>query len=592
MLRTARTRSMRLTATLLHSLLTGSAILAGSVIAASTLTACADESKPDYWIEKLEQREWRSKAIERLTNFYEDALTNAKKNPENAEVKALLGQIAEPLTQVYVNEYVQLDEKTREALINLLASFRDPRTLPALNKAFEEFGKSGRGGRDVKWASRAVRDMKSQEAAAALFAAFKKTKPSTPDGAYYRDLNEALLALKDPSWASDLIGILDTDFPFIPPGKKPTVDQQKDLRDAAYLAITSAQLLGEMKNESAVKPLMMVVLDPTRALASNDALLALTKIGKPAVDATVKLIKNQDKELAEYYAKQVQKATGATSPPTGNPHVEQAAKMLGAMGRSEGIAPVIEVLKSIEEDADKVPLLVALSQLPHTPEVKKAFMDAYSSLDSDASAGSAKAVTLLAEPATTFFDDSITRDIVNLGFKMKGNDDVTDKLLLTLAAIKTMGPGDVGRVGSLVKTLPKDKELAPQVDKIAHGYEVAKGVLDRCKKDVGCYIKEAGKTSNQSEKDQMAGVKALYMVGQLGKPADASALLESMPDLEKPSFRYLAAQVLDHMFPAGSSEVSAKLQELVDKNKNSMDSDKAAADKPLRDVLYRLEARG
>src|SRR5690606_24793623 len=71
MLRTARTRSMRITATLLRSLLVGSTIFSGSVLVASTLTACGDESKPEYWIEKLEDKEWRPKAIERLSQFYE-----------------------------------------------------------------------------------------------------------------------------------------------------------------------------------------------------------------------------------------------------------------------------------------------------------------------------------------------------------------------------------------------------------------------------------------------------------------------------------------------------------------------------------------
>ena len=44
------------------------------------LLACADESQPEYWIEKLDDKAWRPKAIERLNQFYEDALTNAGKD--------------------------------------------------------------------------------------------------------------------------------------------------------------------------------------------------------------------------------------------------------------------------------------------------------------------------------------------------------------------------------------------------------------------------------------------------------------------------------------------------------------------------------
>src|SRR5690606_17137128 len=154
---------------------------------------------------------------------------------------------------------------------------------------------------------------------------FKKTKPSTKEGAYYRDLNEALTAVADPSWAGELIPLLEEDFPIAAKDKKLTPEQVSDKKDKIYQTITAAQLLGELGAESAVKPLIKVILDPTKADAANECLLALTKIGKPAIDAAVKLLKDQDKELAEFQKRQIQKITHADKPPEGSPHLEAAA---------------------------------------------------------------------------------------------------------------------------------------------------------------------------------------------------------------------------------------------------------------------------
>jgi hypothetical protein len=577
---------------LLCSVAQRSVLLAVPVVATAGMIACADESQPEYWIEKLDDKQWRPKAIERLNQFYEDALTNAGKDPTKPEVKALLDKLVDPLTKIYIDEYQNLDEKARESLINLLAAFRDQRTEPALKKAFEEFGKRGRGGKDVKWAARAVRDMKLKSAAPAVFEAFKKTKPSTKEGAYYRDLNEALLAIPESSWAPELIAMVETEFPMPEPGKKATPDQVGAMRDQAYLSITAAQVLGELGDASAVKPLIKLILDPTRGDAANEALLALTKIGKPAVDATVKLLNDQDKELADYHKKRMQRATGADKPPEGSPHVARAAAILGAIGRTEGIAPLLTALAAAKEDADKVPLLNALVLLPHTPEVKAAFKDGFSALSATASYEGQNASMALSEGATLFFDPAMTDMLVSRGKELK--EDKLAMSLLALAAVKTMDESQVGSVKELIDSIPAEKEEGPMkmhLEKIPGMFELAKKMMGTCKKDATCYLKEAEKTENQGEKTQMAGMKALYMVGQLKGPESGEMMIEAFGALDEGSLRYVASQVIDHHHPKGSKELADKLQAIVDKNAESMDQDRASGDKPLRDTMYRLRAR-
>src|SRR5687767_117794 len=148
-------RSSRSIALLVRSLMLGTAatVLTGALV--TTTIGCKDESQPEYWVEKLEDPAWRPRAIKRLEQFFEDTVTKANKDMQNADVQALLNKVADPLTKSYVDSYNDYDVKTRVSLIKLLASFRDKRTEPALKKAFEEFAKKPTGSKDdadIKWA--------------------------------------------------------------------------------------------------------------------------------------------------------------------------------------------------------------------------------------------------------------------------------------------------------------------------------------------------------------------------------------------------------------------------------------------------------
>jgi hypothetical protein len=347
--------------------------------------------------------------------------------------------------------------------------------------------------------------------------------------------------------------------------------------------------LGELGAADAVKPLIKVILDPTKADAANECLLALTKIGKPSINAAVKLLKDEDKELAEFQQKQIQKVTFADKPPGGKPHLEAAATIVGALGRSEGIKPMLEVIESQKEDEDKLMYYARLAMLPHTSEVKEAF----TSFFEDVSADTRGALQTMATASTSFFDPKLATLIVKRAGDVK--DDPITKLSMALAAVKLMDSSNVKSVMRLVdqvkKEASKDEALKKHVEKFANGAELAVKIMEACKKDISCYIKEAQKSENQADKNQIAAVKALYMVGILGGPNNANDLIEAMPGLLKGELRQIAADVIDHHHPKGSEEIAKKLEAIVEKDKNSMDKDKALAVKPLRDAMYRLRAR-
>ena len=87
-------------------------------------------------------------------------------------MQALIDKTVDPLSKCYVDDYAALDSKTRVSLIQLLASFRDKRTEPALKKAFTEFREAAprqnrpkRRPSDVKWAAKATGDLKLESLA-------------------------------------------------------------------------------------------------------------------------------------------------------------------------------------------------------------------------------------------------------------------------------------------------------------------------------------------------------------------------------------------------------------------------------------------
>ena len=112
-------------------------------------------------------------------------------------------------------------------------------------------------------------------------------------------------------------------------------------RNELFWQTTSAQLLGELKDESAIEPLLKVMLDPAKADVQPTAVLALVKIGKAAAARTIKILNDQDPDMAAYCAGRVQKATGSKDVPKDKPHVAIAAVILGSMGRPDSLDAMV-----------------------------------------------------------------------------------------------------------------------------------------------------------------------------------------------------------------------------------------------------------
>lgn len=580
-------RPSRASFALIRSIMLGAAAVTTTVAASSVLVACSDDTKPEYWVEKLEDPQWRPRAVKRLTQFLDDALTRADNNIEDPAVRELEDKLVAPLTQVYVESYGDLDTKTRVTLIKLLADFRDERAVPALKKAFEEFAKRPRETKDeqdIKWAIRAYGDMKSKELAGPVLAAFEALKAHTQlGGITYKDYSKGMVDAPDPSWESALIAKLGNKIKHPNTGKNKA--QQRDMvdpyRDELFWQVTAAQVLGELKSQKAVEPLIQAILDPGKGDIATTALLALVKIGKPSVDRAAKVL-NESDPLVAFAKKAIKEATDADKEPAGNPALASAAAIIGMAGRADGADPLIAALEGKLEGEDKAILAGELPKLPPSDKTKDAFKKAFDSISIDTSINGTPALAILAEASAKFYDAGMVDWMLEQAQNTKGGGESKTAVQQALisSAIKLAKADQWDKVMAAAKTY--------KVDDLA---KTAEGVMKACGDKVDCYLTEVEKTDNQSEKNQLAGIKAAYMIGVLGDAKARDALVERLSSLENDAVHFAALGSIDVLSPKGAPEVVKTLEELIEKNEKSADAGKLSKNSPLKQIAYRISVR-
>lgn len=567
----------------------GTAVVTTTVVVSTVLTGCKDENEPEYWLDKLDDAKWRPRAVKRLTQFLDDALTRANGNMQDPQVKALEDKLVEPLTKVYVESYDELDTKTRVNLIKLLADFRDPRAIPAMKKAFEQFAKRPRKTKDeddIKWAVRAYGDMGADELQPGVLAAFEALQAHTQlGGITYKDYSKAMVDQPSEAWKATLIAKLEE--PIKHPSSGKTKAQQRDLvdpyRDQQFWQVTAAQVLGELKAEDAVEPLMKVLLDPSKGDLATTALLALVKIGKPAVDRAVKMLDGEG-PLVDYHKKKIKEATDAKELPEGNPALPIAAAVIGMSGRKDGIQPLIDILKKEGvDDADKAIVARELTKLPITDQSKTAFKEAFESIPLSASVQGNPALAVLAEAAANFYDPSMVDWLLDRASNTTGGGEEKKALqsALVATAIKLAKPDQWDNVAKAAKSYDAE-DLA----------KAAEPVVKECGAKVDCYLNAIEKSEYQAEKNQLAGIKAGYMIGSLGDEGARDALVKRLGSLENAAVHYAALKAIDHLTPSGAPKVVEELEAIIEKNEKSADRQKLAANAPLKEVAYRISARG
>lgn len=581
MLRTSRT-----VVSLIRSLVLGTAhTTAATVLVASVLVGCKDESQPDFWVEKLSDAAWKARAVKRLEQFFEDAATRNGNDIKAQDVQALIDKTVVPLTQCYTADYDTLDSKTRVSLIKLLAAYRDKRAEPALKKALEEFAKkpaTGKDESDIKWAARAASDLKLESLAVPLVDAFTKLRASTMlGGVTYKDYSEAMLEMPSKAWVGPLIARLSPEI--TPPGKdKSAIDPFKD---ELFWQTTAAQLLGVIGDAQAVEPLLKVMLDPNKADIQATALLALVKLGKATVDAASKLIAGKDDKLVGHSLRRIKEISGKD--PQGTPYVATAALVLGTSGRADATPALVAALAAEKDAPTRAVIARELTKVPASEESKAAFKAAFESftLETEIPPGG-HALEVLTEAAGQFYDSGMVDWLLERAAKTKGAGDDLKAFQagVTQTAMKLAKADQLAAVKAAV-----DRYGSAEIEQKL--FKLIEAQVKACGDRAACYVAAIQKPESLEQATQFAGVKAGYMIGILGNDAARDELVGAIDGLRNAAVRFVAAQAIDHLTPKGSKSVSEKLNAIITKNAKSADREKSAYDSPLKQVMYRIDAR-
>lgn len=589
-------RSLRRIAPLLHSLLFGAAITSGVMLAAGSLVGCADENDPATHVKKLSDPATRPQAVGRLIQFFEDAMSRDKGDRKGPTVTPLLETIIAPLNETCLTG--DLDDRTNAKLVKFISDSRDPRGGDCLVKALKDFKPEKKETEEaVRWAARAVGPMKLKNAAGPLVDVFIKLRVSKlkQEPELYRDVSDAMVELADPSWEPQLIEKLNH-----------PINDRKDvpnLRDEIYWQSTSALILGIIKSNAAVKPLIKIILSPSKADVGATAINALIKIGKPVVPTAIALLRSEDKDLMEYSKGENLKANAgadgkvaeAAAKAAEKAHVGAAAIILSSLGREDGSAALLDTMDK-GDDLARAIIARELPKLPKTDLTIKAFESAYektpTSLSIPPSSGARESMI---EASSNFFDASIVPWIVKTAVDLKGEADTVDPIRASSfqTVLKIMKADQVAEADKLFNIKADGPDGKPSTLGKAYEkeYKITNDMLKACGDKVDCYFGKLVEPASQEEKTQFQGIKALYMIGVLGGPEVRQKLVDTLPKLSNAALRYISGQIIDHHSPKGDPALAASLQKIVDEGEASKDPLKMQGNSSFKTVIYRLNAR-
>ena len=350
--------------------------------------------------------------------------------------------------------------------------------------------------------------------------------------------------------------------------------QLEGYQSQLYWQQTSAELLGSLGDASATKPLLKVLMEKDKAEVADAALLGIVKIGANAVPILVDVMAGKDAEMVEFAKSKSSEAIG-----NAKSYVSASAMALGATGRVEARAPMIQALKSADNEVNRAVVARELTALPAYADAIKAFQAGYDKVPSSASIWPSR---LAARPAllaasARFYDGEVALWLANQANGSKGKDEETTSAAL-LTAIKLMKGPSVAKLKAVVDKIGGEKEKS--------AFKAASELLAKCADDVDCYV---ARLQDDDSGDGFVGLKAAHMVGMLGDTRAGMELVRLLPKLRDADVRAAALLAIDHAVQKDTTAVADALQKLLDdkSSETSVALSKAAAEQ----VVHRLRAR-
>ena len=355
-----------------------------------------------------------------------------------------------------------------------------------------------------------------------------------------------------------------------------------------------------MKSAKAGRPLLQLILTPSKGPIASTALVAMVKMGEPSLIAAEGVLNGSDDELVAF--SKGEQINGALKDASGNvsvtelklaetAHVSIAAEVLGALGGERSIPLLLAASDRTSDPSMRVMLSVILTQLPRNERALTSFKQVYEDarLDLETPAGPAKET--MAQRTADFFDPTVAPWLVKTSLALKG-DPLEVEAVRTAAlvsAAKLMTEEQVAQVQTLFDAKTNEGSKVGQAfDK---EFKQAKELVTKCERDINCLVTALALDANQRKDTQFTAIKAAYMIGLLGKERDRITIVEALPKIQNPAARMTALKALEALSPKGDDASADKLEALFSEATQSNDEDAISVARIYLQAAARLRSR-
>jgi hypothetical protein len=553
----------------------------------SLAVGCADENDPKTWVKRLEDPAQRAPAVKRLGQFFEDAMTKNSKKRDAPEVTQLLDVIVQPMTEQYTKG--GLDEKTRKELIKELSDMRDPRTAPALTKAFLEY-EPQKSEEDVRYAAQATKGLQEmgkltdQALIDALWTCFTKFSPTKSKSLNTTtDLHDAVVAVHHTSYGPKAAERIS-------PAHKVVLNDEPVNDELDFWQLTCIQVISELKydDDKAIHNLVGVMMTKNKLKIMNPAKTALLKMTKKSVPVLVSALNGSDPEFAAMQAD--------WGPDKG--YVIPLIDVLSYSSTNAAKDAILAALPSADNDTNRAAYAQTLVLFPTESKLIDAFKTTFAKLPPIADKGgddTGRERTNLLQLAGEFFEPSLLPWVLGEAKSAKGDFVIAAQVNALQSAFKLMQPDQKKQVEDAVKALEATKVSAQEkqaVTSIRSAFDAASSALDKCQKDTSCYLGILEETvPTNPPTANWKGIKAAAMCAILGDETTITGLVGKLGKAINPGVRLAVSSAIDHLAPKGNPSVADQLDKIVAGDKATSNKELLAADDALVKVALRLRAR-
>jgi hypothetical protein len=269
-------------------------------------------------------------------------------------------------------------------------------------------------------------------------------------------------------------------------------------------------------------------------------------------------------------------------------YINQAASVIGGIGRTEGMQPIIDMIGKKEvSDNNRVVLAAALPNLPARAESVQAIEKAFEAVDAKfvIPANQVPGRRYIADAATKMMDNSLVPWALKQALAAKGEDqELTQQKLLELV-LKVMKKEQIDEA----KKVFEAKDVADPVS--AKNFKDTVELLNACDAKVECYLQKI-EDKETNEAKPFIGIKSAYMVAIIGGASKKPDLLKALPKIKNSGVRAATLLAITYLSPVGDPKVADELQKIMDDNTAKLDAEQAAkANGGMRDIVLILRAR-